>query len=49
MVYGHEKRDDFLRGMLYNRKIFPVFEDKKTSNFNNVGKVLFVIKIPSLN
>ena len=49
MVYGHEKRNAIIREMLYNRKIFPVFEDKKTSNFNNVGKVLFVIKIPSLN
>ena len=47
MVYGHEKRDDFIREMLYNRKIFPVFEDKKTFYLNNVSKVLFVIKILS--
>ena len=28
-VFGHEKRDGYVRGIIAHRDIFPVFETKK--------------------
>ena len=33
-VYGHEKRDGFVRGVISHRELYPVIESKKTLLFN---------------